>query len=688
MAERKLNINAPLMSVRRASATSPSLTEARKKILEKRHSLPYHKSDTTLDQVTKPVAVPFNWEHIPGRRKGNGGSEPHPPKATSITPSPRLPPGNSNNATKQPSERENKAANKFKSSNKSKSFNVSVAKVDTEKERKTEKTEKIVENRRSNVKYDEDDDNDAFSDALETLSHTESFSMNCSVSGVSGLESMGANKSGTFSTDQQTIDFMMSRFLPAAKAMTLQPSQYSSKKQSVLVEQQPRDISKLIREEKKQLSNKHSTAIIPYTGQDQEEESEDEGDGNEYDNSSNIATKGCGLLPKLHIRNSLCLMNPVAAMKMKNQVSLPPASEVVKPNKTSHIRSFSPIPAVKKAWDAIHRNKSSSRAPSPDKQEGKKKLASESNRFTYSGELLPGRLSPFRRSRAAATGISPSRRPQSPFRGVKLLGDSREAENYKFGKVKFHSGVLGNVQDVQSLGNKKTSYSGSLTLEKTLYIDTVSTANLPSSNVSSLDNKRRVDTVVADLERRRGKESNSSIGSSGDIKQVQYAVEEKVTFDTEVLNSLDSIPPSLYRILNLTPKEGKTEGLTTDENINQEPESLPLWQGTLVEDSKINGQQIVLVNDSGKHSSDSVVSPLPPPLPKSPSESWLWRALPLVSVKNSFLHSSQGTQSQAKRDDSNATSGNLKWETIVKTSNLHHDHVRYSQELPTHKSKN
>ncbi|BAT98820.1 hypothetical protein VIGAN_10016700 [Vigna angularis var. angularis] len=62
----------------------------------------------------------------------------------------------------------------------------------------------------------------------------------------------------------------------------------------------------------------------------------------------------------------------------------------------------------KNAWDAIHRNKSSSKAPSPDKQEGKKKLASESNRFTYSGELLPGRLSPFRRSRAAATGISPS----------------------------------------------------------------------------------------------------------------------------------------------------------------------------------------------------------------------------------------------------------------------------------------
>nr|KYP50379.1 hypothetical protein KK1_027856 [Cajanus cajan] len=576
MAERKLNINAPLMSVRRSAATPPSLTEAKKKILEKRHTLAHYKSDMNSDQVTEPVAVPFNWEHIPGRRKGNGGSEPQPPKATSITPSPRLPPGKSINAPKQPLEKEN-----------------------SEKERKADK---IVENRRSNVEYDGDGDgdDDAYSDALDTLSPTESFSMNCSESGVSGLENMDAKRFGTFSTDQQTRDFMMSRFLPAAKAMTLQPSQYSSKKQSVLVEQPPRDVSKLIRDEKKPLINKPNTDIIPYTGQCQEEESED-GDNNECDNSADITAKGCGLLPQLHIRNSLCLLNPVAAMKVKNQVSLPSITEVKKPNK--RIRSFSPVPAVKKAWDAIHKNKSGSGAASPDAQEGRKKWSIESNRFTYSG-----RLSPFRRSRAAATGISPSRnRPQSPFRGAKVLGDSKEPESYKFSKVKFHSGALGNVQDVLlTQGPKRTSYSGSLTIEKTLYIDTASTAKLSSLNVSSLDNKRRVDTMVAELDR-RGKER------------------------------------------------------------------------TFAEDSKTNTQQIVLANDPGKDGAESGVSPLPPPLPKSPSESWLWRALPLVPVKNSFLHSSQGTQSQAKRHDSNTTSGNLKWETIVKTSNLHHDHVRYSQ---------
>jgi hypothetical protein len=92
-------------------------------------------------------------------------------------------------------------------------------------------------------------------------------------------------------------------------------------------------------------------------------------------------------------------------------------------------------------------------------------------------------------------------------------------------------------------------------------------------------------------------------------------------------------------------------------------------QGTISDDSDPNKKQIVLANNS----------PLPPPLPKSPSESWLWRALPITSFKNSLLHSNQRNQSHAKRNDSNTTSSNVKWETIVKTSNLSHDHVRFSQ---------
>ncbi|OIV95237.1 hypothetical protein TanjilG_21627 [Lupinus angustifolius] len=673
MTERKLNINAPLMSVRRNSATSPSLTEAKKKILDKRHTLPYYKSDKNLDQVTEYCAVPFNWEHIPGRCKGNGRSEPQPPKAVSITPIPRLPPGKSINSSKLPLEKESKVGKKFRPSNKSNSFVVSVVKIDRDKEIKNEKT---VDKITYNVDKKDIDDGDVYSDALEALSHTRSFSMDCSISGVSGLDNLDPKKFGTFSTDQQTRDFMMSRFLPAAQAMTLQPPQYSTKKQSVLVEQQqPRDINKLVREEKKLLHNKHSIDMIPYTRQGQEEQESEEdkadGDADGFDNSSNIiSAKGCGFLPHLHIRNSLNLLNPVPVMKMKNQVPLSSACEEMKPKKISHLRSFSPVPAVKKAWDAIHRSKSSSRAASPDMLEGRKNWTREPNRFTNSGELLSGRLSPFRRSRAAAAGVSPSRsKPQSPFRGARLPGESKDVHNNQSYKSKFHSTELGNIKEVLSQGVKRSSYSGSLTMEKTLYIDTASTIKQPASNLSSVDNKRRVDNVVEDLNKRRVKESNSTLESFQDINHI-HALEEKDTLDSEVLSSIDA--NSIFSsMLHLKPKEDTYEGLKTDQDINQEH-----VEGAFGEDSKINNQQIVLAEN-----------PLPIPLPKSPSESWLWRALPLVSLKNSFFHSNQGTQSNTKRHDSNTTSSHIKWETMVKTSNLHRDHVRHSQELTVHKSK-
>lgn len=359
MSERRLNINAPLMSVRRNSATSPSLTEAKKKILEKRHTLASYKSEMALDQVTEPVAVPFNWEHIPGRCKGGGntGSEvlQIPPKNAKIAPIPRLPPGKS---VKSGNQKDSVVDKNFSLSNKSKSFSGYLVKLECDREREAEKR---IESRRYHVKEKENDyDDNAYSDAVETLSHlTESFSVNCSVSGVSGLDhdNLDSKRFGTFSTDQQTRDFMMNRFLPAAKAMTLQPSQYSSKKQSVLVEQQPRDVNKLIQNAKKPFV----TDIVPYTGIHQEEESEDEDEdkdeGEVYvnDDSDNVLSKGCGLIPNLQLRNSLSMLNPAAGMKMKNQVALPSsACEVVKPNKRSHIRSFSPIPAVKKVKTVHH----------------------------------------------------------------------------------------------------------------------------------------------------------------------------------------------------------------------------------------------------------------------------------------------------------------------------------------------
>nr|KYP40095.1 hypothetical protein KK1_038577 [Cajanus cajan] len=588
MDERKLNIDAPLMSVRRTSGTSPSLTEAKSKILEKPQAVPHYKSDTTLDQVTEPVAVPFNWEHIPGKSKGYGGSESQPPTQSSITLTPTLPPGKSTNVAKKPLEKEPNVANNFRSPSISNSL---CEKIDCDKEHKDEKIKKVEEN--------DDFDDDVYSDALETLSPTEPLSMNCSVSGVSGLDNLDANMGGTSPTDKQAHDFMMSRFLHAAKAMTIQPTQYASRKQPVLAEQ-PREFIKLIPEQKKSFVNRHITDIVPYTGQDQEEEAEEESDGETNDYANNISAKGCGLFPSLCVRNSLCLLNAVPGTKMGNQFPLYSDYEVGKPDKSSH-RS---APVIKKAWDAINKSKSSSRAASPDKQDVRKKWTSESSRYTYSGELRHiGRLSPFRRSRASAAGISPFRsKPQPLFPGAKLLGDSKQVDNNHSGKLKFPSSRgHASFQEVLSQGAKKSSSSRSLTTEKTLYIDTASTVKLSCSSSRSLE-------------------------------------------------------------------------------IKQESMSLQLVPSSFDKDEDINNKQIVVVDDdSGKVSTEYVLHPLAPPLPKSPSESWLCRALPLVSSKNSFPHSNQGTYSQAKRQGFSRASSYTKWETIVKASNLNHDHVSCSK---------
>ncbi|KAK4259610.1 hypothetical protein QN277_005924 [Acacia crassicarpa] len=693
MSERKLNIHAPLMSVRRSSATSPSLTEAKKKILEKRHTLPNYKSDSSMDLVTEPVAVPFNWEHIPGRRKGTGGSQPYQhPKEASNAPSPRLPPGKSttaNSNTKKPAEKESKVTSK------SSSFNVNVVRLDCDKERKEEK-------RVSNVYMDDDDD--IFSDALDKLSFTGSFSMNCSASGVSGLDNFDAKKSGTFSTDQQTRDFMMSRFLPAAKAMTLQPPQYASRKNSGPLEQpkhsgpleqpkhsglleqprhsglleqprhsglleQPREIKKSVPEEKKPLpNNKHVSAIIPYTGPSQEEEESEDEDKDKgdrrYEESADISAKGCGLIPQLRIGNSLCLLNSVPGMKTSNQAPLAITYEVEKPAKSSNRRSFSPVPAVKKAWEAISKKKSSSRAASPEKQEVGKKWASESNRFNYSGELQqPGRLYPFRRSRAAAAGVSPCRsRPQSPFRGAPL--DAKEAVSNLSGQLKFLQKGHVSIQNMLSQEGKR-----SLTVEKTLYIDTASTVKLSScANSSSVDNKGKIDT----------EKYCSGIRYSQDIKKLEEALEGR-----GMLGSADAKSSILSNKVHSISQEDKAEQPVTNKRFNREYASSLAVHGKTGEDSNVNNQQIVVVAENlGNGKVDSGLSPIPPPLPKSPSESWLWRAL-----KSSSQHSNQGVQPHSKRPDSNTVSSNSKWETIVKTSNLHHDHVRYSQELTTRKSQ-
>lgn len=84
----------------------------------------------------------------------------------------------------------------------------------------------------------------------------------------------------------------------------------------------------------------------------------------------------------------------------------------------------------------------------------------------------------------------------------------------------------------------------------------------------------------------------------------------------------------------------------------------------------VNGDELEKIN------SDPDRSPLAPPSPKKPSESWLFHNLPsatsqIPSRRYPFL-----PQKQDLKENSRSVT---KWETIVKTSYMHRDHIRYSE---------
>lgn len=333
MEERKLNYNAPLLSVRRFSTTKTSSDGAKGKRIErpqlnKRHTLPLYKSDLNLDQVTEPVAVPFHWEQIPGRPKGGSTPEARVGEEASVTP--RIPPGRVLDTVKHCEEKKVDDRNVLRPQIQAKSFKDNGNELDCSKEEVNEKAGLDLEN---------DDDDDVYSDALDTLSPVDSYSMNCSVSGLSSNGDLVVKPSGTFSMDAQTRDFMMSRFLPAAKAMALEPPHYASRKQPAAVEQS-RQITKVASRDRTPPPNLQESHIIPYYSQDIEKnESEEEYD--EYDGSGNISAKACGWFPRLRFKNSLCLLNPVPGMKLRAQASMSSTRDVGKESKASYARSYS-----------------------------------------------------------------------------------------------------------------------------------------------------------------------------------------------------------------------------------------------------------------------------------------------------------------------------------------------------------
>ncbi|KAF3508131.1 hypothetical protein F2Q69_00008293 [Brassica cretica] len=509
MAERKLNLEAPLLSTRRMQKTS-SVSVRRNKTFDFTHddtsSVPALIPDMGLDHFTDSASVPFTWEQAPGKLKGNDSTTPQ----EVFTPC--LPPG--------------KAIDRNLSS----------------------KTKQVDE--------EEEESGDVFSDARDTLSPKDSFSVNHSISGVSGYGVVVAEKKKTLnpSEDPQSRDFMLNRFLPAAKAMTVEQSHYAlNRKPSTCMSEPTLQIRELVPEEKRQTSKRYDESIVlpcyDHQGIDGEESDEDDGEVSEY---AYLPRRGCGMLPQLCFKESLGMLNTVPGFKTKR-------NDQVKSSKVSQLKSrFQSVKQL--ALDSVSKHKLSGKVQSPVHPSMGKKFNSESNLTC-----------------AASRSSSPYRHPRcmSPFRtaNATCFPDTRkETENLRANRLNKH---IRNISSSQELLYSKDNGSTSSLLEKAVYVD-----------IEEAEKKQDTNLELEDFE-------------------------------------------------NISIKSGKDR------------------------------------------------SPLAPPSPKKPSESWLWHNLPSVTSQIP----SRGYPFHPQKESLNGNTRNVsKWETIVKTSYMHRDHIRFSQELVAHTS--
>ncbi|KAA8526286.1 hypothetical protein F0562_008511 [Nyssa sinensis] len=141
------------------------------------------------------------------------------------------------------------------------------------------------------------------------------------------------------------------------------------------------------------------------------------------------------------------------------------------------------------------------------------------------------------------------------------------------------------------------------------------------------------------------------------------------------------LPDSRENDLEIVAKTGRTKKPPWIKNLHQES----ITSAKLPDNGNLDSedQQPTKVENVENSHGSYTQFPLPPPPPKSPSESWLWRTLPSMSSRNPSSWSYLGTRTNTRNHAAKTTSVDPKWETIVKTAKVQHQHLRFSEELLT-----
>ncbi|XP_057955923.1 uncharacterized protein LOC131149482 isoform X2 [Malania oleifera] len=662
MEDKQLDFNQPLLSVRRFTSAAASLeAEDRKRTdnsLPCIPPIPYYKSELKSGPVRNPGTVPFQWEQIPGRPKYESKPETQalgwPPVA------PKLPPGQILNAKNQLLDKRSEDQTISRPQMENSLFSSqNVLNVQNDESFREAIDEESSESR---------DGDEAYLDALDTLSRTESCFMNCSASGLSGLDGPDVKPSGIFSTDPQTRDFMMGRFLPAAKAMASETPQYASRKQPVAREK-PKQVMNVVSDDKRPSICHYRHGTSPYYAQHQgEEDSEDE---NDCDESEHLQAKACGLFSGFCLGNSFFLSNPVSGMRVQART---PTSSVHSAKARYSYGSCSRI--SKNEHGMVPNFERSMRGLRKTEQcKDRKALKNETNQI----------LSHKRSHKSSSSSVNrhvmgdcrPPRlneSPQSIFHDVKwFLGIPGEAMNVRVNDYGSHEKGHRNFQDLihnhtrnfQDLIHNHTQdadlVSTSPVVEKTLYIDSVCKVKSPSLNSKISDAKRLIEARGNDFQTLKSQvmEDTPSVDSLLQAIKCSDIMGEKATLQTRSFQSTDysflsSSEKSSQEVLghiikNFRPDEKLIKDSTTSATANVQDD---VFEGFGDQQSPKAATPRI---SEGSYSQ----FPRTPPLPKSPSESWLGRTLPYISSRNPSSRSYLGIQNNP-RGANNACTSNLK----------------------------
>ncbi|XP_022850567.1 uncharacterized protein LOC111372442 [Olea europaea var. sylvestris] len=590
MEEKQLNYDQPLLSVRRSEKDNEMKTDKSLPVVPR---LPHYKTELKSGPVTNPGTVPFYWEQRPGRPKEEIKQHDENSDRSLITP--KLPPGKSSTVNQQDCDKVYKNSNVDKSQARNAHCDVQSVQSQDEDVNNFERCNKTVEKESS---HSEESD-EAYVDALDTFSSSESIFLNFSTSGLSSFDELDGKPSGSFSTDPLTRD---DRLVPPAKDMALDKPQFVSKKQPIVQEKQP--------------SMQHGPILVKHFLQFQDDEEEESDDDN--DQRGNLPAV-CGLLPRF------CLKRPPLFVPFWLQSR----------SDLSDRNSVSDRISLRSDF-----NLNSRQRQNPEGSMLPRKLRKHSTSMSFD-ELPNKEKGVINYSKETKNqGINGS---ESHKKGYKTFGDFlSEKESTEDSS---HSGIPVVVQKGESPSREPISSN-----MQGLKEEPGSTEREYEVVTKMTDQFPLVDCSLKDINKLEAVDGEKLLPDSQKFNDINV--------ESSISNSIQKGSMEASKVFE--PDQEIKKDSTTAANVAVTD------KGATESSQK---QQAKTENRENFHQS-RFQFPLPPPSPIAPSESWLQRTLPSMATKNTHIRSHLRAAANPQKQVSKAQPGDLKWETLVKTTKV------------------